>query len=441
MKCKTVNLVYQPCYSAYMSSPFKPGYVDSIRLHFINTFSIIGLLSCLLLFAFLIWSGENDYIFLLIYVVSVIPVFLGAIYFAYKKDQVTASSFALITYVAGSLAAVTLDLTAFLAMIMIFILSAMFITVLWWQRVVAFVILFGSIATKFLLEMSLIHIDGVSNTDIPITTLVFIGVFLFSIVTYVMIISILVIRGLHDSERLKEQTEELRQTLKIKDRLFSLISHDLVGSIGNNSVILEEICGGNIEPSQQALEILRDSTKSTNNLLQELLHWAVGQERGFSPTLERFKLCDAIDQVLNLMSSTLVSKKIGAFNLCDKHAIVHADKSMIRAVLRNLISNAVKFSDPGSQIEIRCEQLISNYKISVIDQGVGMSQEAISKVFRAKVESSAGTSLEKGTGMGLLMSSDFVDAHKGDIGVVSTPGIGSTFWFTIPLSEENYAKT
>jgi len=235
----------------------------------------------------------------------------------------------------------------------------------------------------------------------------------------------------------RDHLDELNQT---KDKLFSIIAHDLRGPIGNASVFLEFLTSGENEFTQtelhENLDLLKDSLKETFKLLENLLTWALAQrgEIAFNPT--KNNLYNVAQTNIDLFSSNAENKKVQLFNKLDPGLSFDFDHEMINTVIRNLINNAIKYTFEEGQITISAKTLNNNIEISIQDTGIGMDDETAHLLFIMNIgkNSTAGTHGEKGTGLGLIICKEFVSKHKGNIWVESELGKGSTFKFTLPLS-------
>ena len=172
------------------------------------------------------------------------------------------------------------------------------------------------------------------------------------------------------------------------------------------------------------------------SLLSDLLEWSQLQTGRMVFTPTTFDLVKLIYEVTELANDAAIHKNISIQNSLPEQVYLFADKSMIGSILRNLISNAVKFSNVNGQITIYVTKKQTEFIVSVQDKGIGLMEEAIGKLFRIEeTYSTPGTLKETGTGLGLLLCKELVQKHGGKIWVESTIGIGSTFFFTIPKSQ------
>ncbi len=237
--------------------------------------------------------------------------------------------------------------------------------------------------------------------------------------------------------QLGESEQRLKELNATKDRLFSIIGHDLRGPIGGfKSLIQLLISGYDLSNSKQLLEILKvihKTANSTYDLLENLLEWAKSQQNEIVFNPEKIELKDLVFNIINLFSEVILNKEINIVNEIPDDQFLVADKNMLSTVLRNLISNAIKFTPNGKSIKISVANIGDNIKISVQDEGTGIQEEDLPKLFNSLSPlSSYGTQGEKGSGLGLLLCKDFIDRHNGIIEVNSIWDKGSTFSFTLP---------
>lgn len=237
-----------------------------------------------------------------------------------------------------------------------------------------------------------------------------------------------------DTQRLNA---DLREANATKDKFFSIVAHDLknpFSSLLSLSAFLEEEYSNLSEKERKEfVKQIHDSSENTYVLLQNLLEWARTQTGKVSANPSEIDLGLILQETFTLLKHNFQNKQINLVNNIPLNTLVYADRNMVSAVFQNLISNAVKFTSPGGEIEVSSTDESSKYKISVKDNGVGISPENIRKLFRMdeKVHTK-GTMNEKGTGLGLLLCKEFVERNNGNIWVESEAGKGSVFWFTLP---------
>ena len=238
-------------------------------------------------------------------------------------------------------------------------------------------------------------------------------------------------------EDLKKANYELKTANTTKDKLFSIIAHDLRSPIGSLSGILEVITDDPelLDPDQQAeyLRQLRDSVKNVGLLLENLLYWA-GSQRGTIEYQPQFiNLAQVVDVNIRLLSNIASEKSIGLISDIPVDAAVYADENMVMTIIRNLISNALKFTTESGEIRISAQKTDNMTTLCIADTGIGITEENLKKLFRQDEHfTTYGTKKEKGSGLGLLLCKEFVERNQGEIWVESEEGQGSRFFFTLP---------
>ncbi|SNC66879.1 Signal transduction histidine kinase [Hymenobacter gelipurpurascens] len=236
--------------------------------------------------------------------------------------------------------------------------------------------------------------------------------------------------------RQKEALDRLNQT---KDTLFSVISHDLRSPLSSLYSLLSLLSLGTLPPARLAAhtERLSRTLDSTLRLLDNLLNWSSAQMQGESGAKpERIRLDILIEEALNLLAGDAERKQLHVVSDVQELLVARADLNMTRLVLRNLLGNALKFTPAGGTITISARRLNSMWEISVHDTGVGIAPAVHDKVLGQRgTHTTLGTAQEKGTGLGLRLCKDFVERNGGLLSFESAVGQGSTFRFTLPVSE------
>jgi signal transduction histidine kinase len=234
------------------------------------------------------------------------------------------------------------------------------------------------------------------------------------------------------------KTSELQELNVSKDKFFSIIAHDLKNPfqtiIGFSEMLKEEMKSGDIATSENYVGLINTSAIQTFRLLENLLEWANSQ-RGkvtFSPV--SINLRELVNEEFGVLSDMAKGKNIELKSSFDDDMTFTADKNMINTILRNLISNAIKFTHKNGKVELKAIINNKQVEISVSDNGIGMKNETMAKLFRLEGNlSTRGTENEKGTGLGLFLCKEFVEKHGGRIWVESEEGKGSTFKLLLPL--------
>ncbi len=235
---------------------------------------------------------------------------------------------------------------------------------------------------------------------------------------------------------LKNQSEELSKLNQLKDKMFSIIAHDLRGPIMNLKEIMSVFDQKLIseEELKTHLPIINTEIKTTSSLLENLLYWSRTQLKGerINPDYLNLRLISIVQ--LNLLDSQIKDKYLTIDNTIAENVIVYADKNMVELVIRNLLSNAIKYCNPKDKITLSAKLEYDKYIVEIEDTGVGIDEKNISKLFGMNNFSTVGTNSERGTGIGLLLCKEFIEKNKGTIWVRSELGKGSVFGFTLPIN-------
>jgi signal transduction histidine kinase len=241
---------------------------------------------------------------------------------------------------------------------------------------------------------------------------------------------------------LKQQAEELQKLKIAKDKFLSIIAHDLKNPfnaiIGFNDLMISSFSDLDDETLLQGLYTIESASKHAFKLLENLLIWSQNQNGQLQYNPELLNLNSQLAETLNMIESTATIKGISLVNGIRKSIKIFADKNMIDFVLRNLILNAIKFSQRGEKVRINAVETDHEIQVSVIDNGVGVAPLNQSAIFNIdKHTLTLGTDNEQGTGFGLILCKDFIKLHNGTIGVESSPGKGSIFTFTLPAHRKS----
>lgn len=242
--------------------------------------------------------------------------------------------------------------------------------------------------------------------------------------------------------KVNQQNLELQELNATKDKFFSIISHDLKGPLNSLTSFSSLLINHTESLSKEEIRMFaQDFDKSLKNLfalLENLLEWSRSQTGNIEFTPEPFDLASVLEENKELLKAQAQHKRITVLNENVKELIIHAHKNSINTVVRNLISNAIKFTQEEGKITIGLSQNGSEVIVSVADTGVGMGQDVIDKLFRIDSKhSTKGTANEKGTGLGLILCKEFIEKNGGRIWVKSKEGEGSVFYFS--LSQQNGA--
>lgn len=244
-------------------------------------------------------------------------------------------------------------------------------------------------------------------------------------------INMLLLKHQEDMEKRSDELERLNQ---VKDKFFSIISHDLRSPINALAGILDLMSKDAVRPEDFTLHTkeLRTRFNHTRTLLNNLLDWTLLQMDKLNLQAARIDLHKIVEENILLLGATK-DKKIELVNNVPDHAIGYADSNTINLVIRNLMTNAIKFTNDGGVVQINGDEKVSEWLISVRDNGIGIKPDVLRILFdKTAPYTTRGTANEKGTGLGLILCKEFVEKNGGKIWVESAEGKGSTFWFTIP---------
>ena len=231
------------------------------------------------------------------------------------------------------------------------------------------------------------------------------------------------------------QKEQLSQLNQVKDRFFSIISHDLRNNLTTMKLYFDLVSNPAYEASSQQEfgKEVAASVQNTIDLLENLLVWASGQIKGVRVEPKKVNLYALAEENIGMLKTMAIQKNIALHNETEHDAFLYADANMVNLILRNLLSNALKFTKEGGEVSILSEEFETYHQISVIDNGVGIEIQKLESLFTAHMNvSTQGTANEKGTGLGLMLCRDFTEKNGGKIWVESEAGKGSSFMLTFP---------
>ena len=241
------------------------------------------------------------------------------------------------------------------------------------------------------------------------------------------------------NQQFRDTNQHLEDTNASKDTFFSILAHDLRNPftvlLGLTEMLGEELERYTQDQLKAIIQRLHRSSKNVYALLTNLLEWS-RLERGLLTCEPRaFAVDEAVHRNILLFNPQAEQKRIRVSCYVSAGIMANADAKMIDTVIRNLLSNAVKFTESGGTIEITAHKNSHNVELIVSDTGIGMSQDALSKLFRIDQKTvQTGTAGEEGTGLGLILCKEFVEKNRGDLRVESTVGQGTTFIMSLPTS-------
>jgi len=247
-------------------------------------------------------------------------------------------------------------------------------------------------------------------------------------------------------ELLAKQTKELQEVNATKDKFMSIIAHDLKSPfnaiIGFSDLMLRNFDQLDHETFYTGLKTIESASTHAYKLLENLLIWSQSQTGRSQLNSEKLNLQAQINESLKMVEGSAINKEIKVSTSIRKSLHVFADKNMLDSILRNLISNAIKFSFKGGKVKITATLIDSEIQISVSDKGIGISAERLSSIFKIdKHTNTTGTENELGTGLGLILCKDFIAQHNGKIWIESTPLVGTLVSFSLPANLHSDART
>jgi len=240
---------------------------------------------------------------------------------------------------------------------------------------------------------------------------------------------------------IEQQNEELRATISNRDKMYSVIAHDLRSPMASIRMVLNLVVASTspdlVGPELfELLDKANRESEEVHDLLDNLLKWTKSQTGRLNVVLQDLDLNDIVPGVVDIFEMIASTKHITLnYQGTDVPLLVRADNDMLKTVVRNFMSNAIKFSPEGSAIDIVMKQDGDYAKVSVTDHGVGIAADRIDSIFH-KGETTYGTGGEEGSGLGLQLCQDFARKNGGDVMVESVEGEGSTFSVLVPLKKE-----
>jgi len=238
-------------------------------------------------------------------------------------------------------------------------------------------------------------------------------------------------------DKLKFYSEELKESNTTKDKLISVIAHDLrsplASLINTTKLLTENFEIMNHDEIKKIMVLLNKETELTFESLNNLLLWSKTQRKKLKPVLEQINFNQLVEQTHLQIESLFKQKNITFSNQIEVGIEIQADPSMIQSVIKNLLINSIKFTPNGGHISSEVSIANDTAVVSIHDNGIGMKPGIIAKLFKQNVEfTTRGTENEKGTGLGLQICKEFIELHGGQIWVESQPTKGTTFYFSLP---------
>ncbi|MCF8345982.1 MAG: sensor histidine kinase [Bacteroidales bacterium] len=235
------------------------------------------------------------------------------------------------------------------------------------------------------------------------------------------------------TQDLNKTNNELRNALEMKNRVFSIIAHDLkspIASLAQYSDLMVEEFGN--EKNAEIIHELRKLSYSSVDLIENLLHWGMKQEDHIQYHAEIVSIAEIVNELYDLFYPSFKNKSITFKQHINEQLTGYCDKSLLKIILRNLLNNAIKFTRQNGSVTITAEKTGSEITITLSDTGIGMEKEIIENILNNHVESTRGTAGEKGTGLGLSVVRDLVKINNGTLRIESKPGSGTSVTFSLP---------
>ncbi|KLT65361.1 tetratricopeptide repeat protein [Pedobacter sp. BMA] len=264
-----------------------------------------------------------------------------------------------------------------------------------------------------------------------------IKVFLTTAATLIFIIALLIYLSQRKTNRLNKiintQKRELEQLSKVKDRIFSVVSHDMRTPVNSLIAFIQLLEEGDIEREKlrRYAATLKNNLSYTSSMMENLLNWAASQMQGFNPYLQQLDLHELSTDVSNTLAATAHEKNISLINTVPQQTFCKADLNMLALVIRNLITNAIKFTPNGGVVEISVKSMATQINLKIADTGIGLTEKQITHFnkpgYLGAGISTPGTNKEKGTGLGLLLCRTFIGLMDGKVSAHVNDGVGSNF--------------
>jgi signal transduction histidine kinase len=240
------------------------------------------------------------------------------------------------------------------------------------------------------------------------------------------------------NQELNSKNKELYNLNATKDKLFSIISHDLRSPFNSLKSVLELMKENAFSPREieQVSSQLHQNVENISYTLDNLLQWSISQMKGAQTNIEKINLAEIITETINFYQEVAKQKDITLVNISLPNSYIKADKNQVRLILRNLVNNALKFTFSKGTVTIGTQTKNEKLEVYVTDTGIGMTEEQVANLFSPANRSTKGTLGEKGTGLGLLLAKEFVENNGGEMVVKSKKYEGSTFTFSLHSAQK-----
>ncbi|RVU02424.1 tetratricopeptide repeat protein [Mucilaginibacter limnophilus] len=289
----------------------------------------------------------------------------------------------------------------------------------------------ASLDSSYALESSREKIGNLEDINRKERTELILGLIILVIVIIMLIGLVVYLR------KIKRLNEELRNSNRIKDTLFSVIGHDLKGPAGSAAQLFElmETEEFTEEELRGMIAELRKQTTASLELLKALFEWGKAQLQGIKVNPSDFDPKPVIARTIHLLSAQAAQKNISIDEKIAEYLLIHADADHFEFIIRNLLSNAIKFTYNGGSIQLAANLVTDKKEVvfSVSDSGIGISKAQQQVFLSGNLNVSFGTAKEKGSGLGLMLTKDFIKANNGRIWLESQEGTGTTFYVALPV--------
>ncbi len=237
--------------------------------------------------------------------------------------------------------------------------------------------------------------------------------------------------------KIEQQAGELKRLNKVKDKIFSILAHDLKGPLNSLSGLVKLIQEDELtkEEFTSYIPLIAENLGNNNILLENILAWSRTQMNGLEVNHAKLNLQDLVQKNIEFLYHSGYYKGQIMINEVEENMIAIGDKNMIDIVVRNLLTNALKFTKQNDQIIVDAFEKNGKITIKVRDEGVGIMRKHLAKLFGTEFFTTPGTHQEKGTGIGLILTKELIQINRGSIWVESEYGAGSTFYFDIPKAD------
>lgn len=408
---------------------------EAQRLRVFNYCVFFGLVASLTRLIYISWFSTTDYTPFTI-LINVLPVLLCLVMLTFtylgRYKTATAISFIFFPPVLFLMYTATLDTEVGMYLMLYFIFPFFFL-----HRSRSIMIAFSVAA------LSLLGINQGSNLNLlfyssehyPEDMLLSYFDYFFSIIfVFIALYAIKFIVWSYEKS-LRKKREELKELNFFKDKLFTIISHDLRSPIAATSQLIDIL--EHQEVGQQEFKTymgeLKETVGHTRELVDNLLHWARNQMKQREMTPAPVDTRQLVEEVLISIERQAVTKNVRLINEASEEPQPFADGETLRIIIRNLVVNAIKFTRPGDFVKVTTQLTEGNFIIGVQDSGIGIPREKQAMLLKQIHFTTSGTAREKGSGIGLMICRDLTERNKGTLTFTSEPGIGTTFFITLPL--------